>query len=42
MRFYAWKIVSYCIGLRTQNPVLIEAELEPIYLMGSDRINMLK
>ena len=29
MRLYSQKIVSYCLGLRTQNPGLKEADLGP-------------
>ena len=35
------QIVSYCFGLRTQNPGLREVDLEPSPKKGSDRINLL-
>ena len=34
--------MSYCLGLRTQNPGLREVHLEPSPKRGSDKINMLK
>ena len=40
MRFNFQEIVSYC--LRTQNPGLREADLEPSPKRGSDNIDMLK
>ena len=42
MRFNSQQIVSYCLGLRTQNPGLREVGLEPSPKRGSDKINMLK
>ena len=42
MRFNSQQIVSYCLGLRTQNPGLREVDLEPSSKRGSDKINMLK
>ena len=42
MRFNSQQIVSYCLGLHTQNPGLREADLEPSPKRGSDKINMLK
>ena len=42
MRFNSQQIVSYCLGLRTQNPGLKEVDLEPSPKRGSDKINMLK
>ena len=42
IRFNSIQIVSYCLGLRTQNPVLREVDLEPSLKRGSDKINMLK
>ena len=42
MRFKFQQIVSYCLGLRTQNPGLREVDLEPSPERGSDKINMLK
>ena len=36
------QIVSYCLGLRTQNPGLKEVDLEPSPMRGSDKIKMLK
>ena len=42
MRFNSQEIVSYCLGLRTQNPELGEIDLEPNPKRGSDKINMLK
>ena len=42
MRFNSPQIVSYCLGLRTQNPGLREVDLEPSPKRGSDKINMLK
>ena len=42
MRFYSRKILSYCLGLRTQKPGLEEVDAEPIPLIDSDKINMLK
>ena len=42
MRFKFQQIVSYCLGLRTQNPGLREVELDFSPKRGSDKINMLK
>ena len=42
MRFSSQKIVSYCLGIGKQNPVLREVDLEPSPKNGSDKINMLK
>ena len=42
MRFDFQQIVSYCLGLRTQNPGLREVDLEPRPKRHSDKINMLK
>ena len=42
MRSNSQQIVSYCIGLRTQNPGLREVDLEPSPRRGSDKIKMLK
>ena len=42
MRFYSRKILSYCLGLRTQKQGLKQVDLGPISLMGSDKINILK
>ena len=42
MRFNLQQIVSYCLGLRTQNPGLREVDLEPSPKRGSEKINMLK
>ena len=42
MRFNSKQIISYCLGLRTQNPGLREVDLEPSPKGGSDKINMLK
>ena len=42
MRFNSQQIVSYCLGLRTQNPGLREVDLELSPKKGSDKINMLK
>ena len=36
------QIVSYCLGLSIQNPVLREVDLEPSPTRGSDKINMQK
>ena len=40
MRSNFQQIVSYCLGLRTQNPGLREVDLEPSPKRGSDKINM--
>ena len=42
MRFNFQQIVSYCLGLHTQNPGLGDVDLEPSPKRGSDKINMLK
>ena len=42
MRSNFQQIVSYCLGLRTQNPGLREVDLEPSPERGSDKINMQK
>ena len=42
MRFTFQQIVSYCLGLHTQNPGLREVDLEASPKRGSDKINMLK
>ena len=42
MRINCQQIVSYCLGLRRQNPGLREVHLEPSPKRGSDKINMLK
>ena len=42
MRFNSQQIVSYCLGLHTQNPGLREVGLEPSPKRGSDKINVLK
>ena len=42
MRFNFQQIVSYCLGLRTQNPGLREVHFERSPKSGSDKINMLK
>ena len=40
--FNSQQIVSYCLGLRTQNPALKEVDLEPSPKRGSDKINILQ
>ena len=40
--FKSQQIVSYLLGLHTQNPVLREVDLEPSPKIGSDKINLLK
>ena len=40
--FNSQQIVSYCLGLRTQNPGLREVHFERSPKSGSDKINMLK
>ena len=40
MRSNFQQIVSYCLGLHTQNPGLREVDLEPSPKRGSDKINM--
>ena len=42
MRSNSQQIVSYCLGLRIQNPGLREVDLEPSPKRGSDKVNMLK
>ena len=42
MRFNSQQMVSYCLGLCTQNPGLREVDLERSPKKGSDKINMLK
>ena len=42
MRFNFQQIISYCLGLHTQNPGLREVDLESSPKRGSDKINMLK
>ena len=42
MGFDSQQIVSYCLGLRTQNPGLREEDLEPSLKRKSEKINMLK
>ena len=42
MRSNFQQIVSYCFGLRAQNPGLKEVDLEPSPKSGSDKINMQK
>ena len=42
MRFNFQQIVSYCLGLRTQNQGLREVDVEPSPKCGSEKINMLK
>ena len=42
MRSNFQQIVSYCLGLHTQNPGLREVDLEPSPSRGSDKINMQK
>ena len=42
MRFSSQQMVSYCLGLCTQNPGLREVDLEPSHKRGSDKINVLK
>ena len=42
IRFSSQQIVSYCLGLHTQNPGLRQVDLEPSSKRGSDKINMLK
>ena len=36
------EIVSYCLGLNTQNPGLTKVDFEPNPKRGSDKINMLR
>ena len=42
MRSNSQQIVSYCLGLRTQNPGLRAVVLEPSLKRGSDKTKMLK
>ena len=42
IQFNFQQIVSYCLGLRTQNPGLREVHFERSPKWGSDKINMLK
>ena len=42
IRFSSQQIVSYCLGLHTQNPGLRQVDLEPSSKRGIDKINMLK
>ena len=42
MRFNSQHILSYCLGLHTQNPGLREVDFEPSPKRGSDKINILK
>ena len=42
MRSNLQQIELHCVGLRTQNPGLREADLQPSYKRGSDKINMEK
>ena len=42
IRFNSQQIVSYCLGLHTQDPGLREVDLEPSPKRGSENINMLK
>ena len=42
MRFNSQQIVSYCLGLRTQNLRIRQVDLEASPKRGSDKINMLK
>ena len=42
MRSNFQQIISYCLGLHTQNPGLREVDLEPSPERGSDKINMQK
>ena len=42
MRLKFQQIISYCLGLRTQNPGLREVDLEPSPKTGSDKINIQK
>ena len=42
MTFNSQQIVSYCLGLRTQNPGLGEVDLEHSPKRVSDKIKMLK
>ena len=42
MRSNFQQIISYCLGLHTQNPGLREVDLEPSPKRGSEKINMQK
>ena len=42
IRFSCQQIVSYCLGLHTQNPGLRQVDMEPSSKRDSDKINMLK
>ena len=42
MRLNFQQIVSYCLGLHTQNPELREVDLETSPKRGSDKMNMQK
>ena len=42
IRSNSQQMVSYCLGLPTQNPGLREVDLEPSPKRGSDNIKMLK
>ena len=42
MTSFFQQIMSYCIGLCTQNAGLIEVDLEPRPKSGNDKINKLK
>ena len=42
IRCSSQQIVSYCLGLNTQNPGLRQVDLEPSSKRGNDKINMLK
>ena len=42
MRSNSQQIISYCLGLHTQNPGLREVNLEPSPKRGSDKINRKK
>ena len=42
MRSNFQHIVSYCLGIPTQNSGLNEVDLEPSPKRGSDKINMMK
>ena len=42
MRSNFQQIVSYCVGLRPQNPGLREVDFKPSPKRGSDKINMQK
>ena len=42
IRCSSQQIVSYCLGLNTQNPGLRQVDFEPSSKRGNDKINMLK